>query len=130
MEKLLDLKELKMYQNQIREMTETELREFVKNNKLTLSDPEYLSDDEVIEVYESEVERMFESAEDDILDTIMNGNWSYAVDQMLDLSVYPDSLVDYIENYRYEVYDEAYDWFTLDSAVAITELFYRTRKVA
>jgi len=26
---------------------------------------------------------MFESAEDDILDTIMNGNWSYAVEQMI-----------------------------------------------
>ncbi len=48
---------------------------------------------------------------------------------MMDLGIYPDSLVDYIEDYRYEVYDEAYDWFTLDSAVAITELFYKTRKL-
>jgi ribosomal protein L29 len=39
-EKFTDLKELKMYQNQIREMTETELREFVKDNKLTLRDLE------------------------------------------------------------------------------------------
>jgi hypothetical protein len=129
-EKFKDLKELKMYQNQIREMTETELREFIEENKLTLSDPEYLSDDEVIEVYEKEVDRMFESAEDDILDSICNGNWTFAVEQMLDLNVYPDSLVDYINDYRYEVFDEAYEWFTLESAVAITELFYRTRKVA
>ena len=41
----------------------------------------------------------------------MNGNWSYAVEQMLVLSVYPDSLIDYIQDYRYEVYEEAYDWF-------------------
>ena len=118
-----------MYQNQIREMTENELREFIEDNKLILRDLEYLSDDEVIEVYEREVDRMFESAEDDILDSICNGNWSYAVEQMLDLNVYPDSLVDYIEEYRYEVFEEAYVWFTLDSAVAITELFYRARKV-
>ena len=119
-----------MYQNQVRELTENELREFIEENKLILRDPEYLSDDEVIEVYEKEVDHMFESAEDDILDTICNGNWSYAVEQMLDMNVYPDSLVDYINDYRYEVFEEAYEWFTLESAVAITELFYRSRKVA
>ena len=119
-----------MYQNEIREMDETELLELLRTNGWEPKDTEYIDCNEVIEIMELEQGRVFESAEDDILDSIMNGNWTYAVEQMMDLSVYPDSLVDYIEDYRYEVFDEAYEWFKLESAVAITELFHRTRKVA
>ena len=97
---------------------------------LVLDVEEYIDSNEVIELLEKEDGTIFESAEDDILDTIMNGNWNYAVEQMLEFSIYPDSLIDYIEDYRYEIFDEAYEWFTLESAVAITELFYKTRKVA
>ncbi len=118
-----------MYQNQIREMDEQELLELLSSNGWVAEDKDYIDADEVIEIMKLEQGRVFESAEDDILDSICNGNWTYAVEQMLDLSVYPDSLVDYIENYRYEVFDEAYEWFTLESAVAITELFYKTRKI-
>ncbi len=119
-----------MYQNEIREMDEEELLVLLKKNGWSVEDENFIDADEVIEIMELEQGRVFESAEDDILDSIMNGNWTFAVEQMMDMSVYPDSLVDYIEDYRYEVHGEAYEWFTLESAVAITELFYRTRKVA
>jgi len=59
-----------MYKNEIREMTEAELLEFMNENGWTSED-------------------------------------------------------DYIEDYRFEVYE----FFKLESAVAITELFYKTRKV-
>ena len=121
---------MSLYKNQIREMDESELLELLRVNDWTLRDADYVDADEVIEIMELEQGTVYESAEDDVLDTIMNGNWTYAVEQMLDLSIYPDSLIDYIQDYRFEVYDEAYEWFTLESAVAITELFYKTRKVA
>ena len=128
--KISDLKGCVMYRNEINEMDQSELLSLVQESALAVDVAEHIDADEVIEALERSQGRMYESAEDDILDTIMNGNWSYAVAQMLDLSVYPDSLIDYIQDYRFEVYEEAYDWFTLESAVAITELFYRTRKVA
>jgi len=118
-----------MYQNEVREMTENELLEFMENNGWK-STEDFIDAELVIGIYELENGTMFESAEDDILDTICKGNWSYAVEQMDDLNVWPDGLIDYIEDYRYEVYDEAYDWFKLEHAVVITEMFYKTRKVA
>ena len=118
-----------MYRNEINEMDQSELATLVEEKSLAVDVEEYIDSDEVIELLQKEDGTIFESAEDDILDTIYNGNWSYAVEQMMDLNIYPDSLVDYINDYRYEVFDEAYEWFTLESAVAITELFYRTRKV-
>ncbi len=119
-----------MYKNEIYEMDQGELISLVEENNLTLDVTEYLDCDEVIESYEHNHGRVFESAEDDILDSICNGNWTYAVEQMMDMNIYPDSLIDYIEDYRYEIFDDAYEFFKLDSAVAITELFYKTRKVA
>ena len=119
-----------MYKNEINEMDQTELEALVASSGLDIDITEYIDCDEVIEALERNQGTIFESAEDDILDTIMNGNWTCAVEQMDDMNIWPSSLIDYIEDYRYEVYDEAYEWFTLESAVAITELFYKTRKVA
>ncbi len=115
-----------MYRN---EMEQSELAELLNKNEWVTENKDYIDADDVIEIMELESGRVYESAEDDILDTIMNGNWTHAIEQMLDLSVYPDSLIDYIENYRYEVYEDAYDWFKLEHAVAITEMFYKTRKL-
>ena len=117
-----------MYKNEIREMTESELLEFMKNNGWTAED-DFIDADLVIDIYELEQGTMFESAEDDVLDTIMNGNWTFAVKQMDDMNIYPSGLIDYIEDYRFEVYPEAYEWFKLEHGVRITELFYQTRKV-
>ena len=128
--KIYRLEGVEMYRNEINEMEQSELATLVEEKSLAVDVEEYIDSDEVIELLQKEDGTIFESAEDDILDTIMNGNWSYAVEQMMDLNVYPDSLVDYINDYRYEVFDEAYEWFSLESAVAITELFYKTRKVA
>ena len=127
--KIYRLEGVEMYRNEINEMDQSELATLVEEKSLAVDVEEYIDSDEVIELLQKEDGTIFESAEDDILDTICNGNWTFAVEQMMDLNVYPDSLVDYIENYRYEVYEEAYEWFTLESAVAITELFYRSRKV-
>ncbi len=71
---------------------------------------------------------LYESAEDDILDSIMNGNWTQAVEQMFENHIHPHGLVDYVEDYRFEQYDEAYEFFNLESAVSITELYNQMRK--
>ena len=72
-----------MYQNEIREMTEPELQELLSSNGWSVKDADIIDADEVIEIMQIEDGTVYESAEDDILDTIMNGNWSYAVEQML-----------------------------------------------
>ena len=118
------------YQSTVRQMDNKELMYILKSYALVLDDTDPIDVDELIEAYEYEHGTMFESKEDDILDTIMNGNWSDAVEQMLESNVTPSGLVDYIEEYREELGAEYYNWFTLDSAVAITELFYRTRNAA
>jgi hypothetical protein len=71
---------------------------------------------------------LFESAEDDILDTIMNGNWTDAAKQMHENYITPHGLVDYVNDYRYEEFDSAYEFFDLESAVSITELYNQMRK--
>lgn len=111
-----------MYKNEIREMNEAELIELIAENNLTI---DYVDSDEVIELLEYEKGTIFECIEDDILDSIMNGNWTDAAKQMHEEYITPNGLVDYINDYRFEEYDEAYEWFNLDSAVAITELYYR-----
>ena len=68
---------------------------------------------------------LYECAEDDILDTINNGNWTDAAKQMHENYITPHGLVDYVNDYRYEQYDEAYEHFDLSSAATITELYYR-----
>ncbi|WP_373033817.1 hypothetical protein [Sulfurovum sp.] len=117
-----------MYQNEIREMDEAELMEVVESHKLTLDDENFIDADEVIELLEHEIGKIFESAEDDILDSIMNGNWAQAVEQMFQNHIHPHGLVDYINDYRFEQYDGAYEFFTLESAVSITELYNQMRK--
>ena len=117
-----------MYQNEIREMDEAELLEVVESHRLALDDENFIDADEVIELLEHEIGKVFESAEDDILDSIMNGNWTQAVEQMFWNHIHPHGLVDYVNDYRFEVYDEAYEWFDLESAVSITELYNQMRK--
>jgi hypothetical protein len=68
---------------------------------------------------------LYECVEDDILDTINNGNWSDAAKQMHDNYITPHGLIDYVDDYRYEQFDEAYDFFDLGSAATITELYYK-----
>ncbi len=117
-----------MYQNEIREMDETELLELMKINAWVPKDENLIDADEVIEVMEYEQGKVFESAEDDILDSIMNGNWSQAAEQMHELYISPHGLVDYVNDYRFEAYDEAYEFFDLESAVSITELYSQVKK--
>lgn len=116
-----------MYQNQIREMNKVELVEIITEYNLKIEDPGFVDADEVIELLEYELGKVFESAEDDILDSIMNGNWTDAAKQMHDEYITPHGLVDYVNDYRFEVFDEAYAFFTLESAVSITELYNQIR---
>ena len=117
-----------MYQNKIREMDEAELMEVVESHKLVLDDEDFIDADEIIELLEYQTGKIFESAEDDILDSIMNGNWTQAVEQMFENHIHPHGLVDYVNDYRFEQYDEAYEFFNLESAMCITELYSQMRK--
>ena len=119
-----------MYKNEIYEMDQMELLFLVGEHDLDIDITKDLDCDEVIEALEYSQGKVYESAEDDIVDSIYNGNWTYAVEQMDDMNIYPSGLVDYIEDYRFEIGDEAYEWFNLTHASSITELFYQTRKVA
>ena len=119
-----------LYKNQIHEMNENELTHLAMSKSIELEDSEYVDPDEIIELIEDREGTIFESPEDDILDSIYNGNWSYAVEQMHDMNIYPDGLIDYIEDYRFEVNPDAYDWFTLEHAVNITQLYYQLQRIA
>lgn len=113
-----------MYQNEIREMSETALYVLAAEHNVVTK---HNDTDEIIELLEQEIGTIFECAEDDILDSIMNGNWSQAVEQMQEHYITPHGLIDYINDYRFEQYDEAYEFFDLDSAVSITELYYQEK---
>ena len=89
-----------------------------------------LDPDEIIELLEDIIGRLYGCAEDDILDSIYNGNWTAAAREMVAQHIEPSRLIDYIEDYRFEVDPDAYDWFSLESAVAITELYHQERYVA
>ena len=118
-----------LYRNEILEMDEGELLQLAAEHKLELDDPDYIDADEIIEQLEESTGKLFDSAEDDILDTICNGNWNDGAKQMLEQHVTPDSLVDYINDFRYEQYEEAYEWFDLSSAVAITDVYHMVKKM-
>ena len=117
-----------MYQNEIREMNESELLKLLSTNGWSVKDENYIDADEVIEIMELEQGRVFESAEDDILDSILNGNWTQAVEQMFENYISPHGLVDYVSDYRFEVSDESYEFFDMESAVSITELYSTMRR--
>ena len=116
-----------LYRNEILEMNEGALLLLVTEHELQLDDPDFVDADEVIELLEAKTGRIFDSAEDDVLDTICNGNWTDGAKQMLENHITPNSLVDYIEDFRYEQYEEAYAWFDLGSAVAVADVYHMAR---
>lgn len=113
-----------MYKNDIRNMDDAQLQELIDEYAL-ITDEEYFDCEEVIELLEEKIGTIFECIEDDILDSIRYGNWNDAAKVMHENYITPHALIDYIEDYRYEVYDDAYEWFDLSSAATITELYYR-----
>lgn len=120
-----------IYRNEIHEMEQIELLELIAVNALAIDGDEdgWVDVDEVIEALEHQDGALHECAEDDIIDSIYNGNWSDAAKQMIEVHIPPSVLVDYITDYRYEQYEEAYAWFDLSSAVAITQLYEEQRRV-
>ena len=119
-----------LYRNEIQMMNDTELLELIAKNALKVETTDYIDTDEVIEALELTEGTIYECAEDEILDSIYNGNWTQAAHQMLELYVTPNGLVDYIEDYRFENCAEAYEFFDLSSAVCITQLYEEARRVA
>ena len=121
---------MSLYRNEINEMDGVELLALADRYNLVLEDRESVDADEVIDLIEYYDCRVYESVEDDILDSIRNGNWTDAAKQMLESHITPNALIDYINDYRFEHYEEAYGWFDLSSAVSITELYHETRRVS
>ena len=118
--------EMDLYRDEISMMDEGQLWAVLKNHKIDC-EREVLDMDDVIELLEYHEGKVYESIEDDILDTIFNGNWTDGAKQMVQNHITPNALVDYIENYRFENIQEAYEWFDLSSAVAITQLYLQAR---
>jgi type I site-specific restriction-modification system R (restriction) subunit len=116
-----------MYKNEIRMMNERELQELVNDYQLIFEDPGMIDAEEIIELLEDHQGYIPESVEEDILNSIYNGNWTDAVEQMLESNITPNSLVDYIEDYRFEVCPGSYEWFTLEHAVSLTSLYGEVR---
>lgn len=124
---------VKNYRTEIEEATRKELIELIESYALGI---DYHVEDDLYELREyvldalADENNLFECIEDDILDSIMNGNWTDAAKQMYDNHITPHALVDYVQDYRFEQYDDAYEHFDLDSAVSITELYYQVRSAA
>ena len=114
-----------LYRNEIQMMNDTELLELIAINALKVETTDYIDTDEVIEALELTEGTIFECAEDEILDSIYNGNWTQAAKMMWDKFISPNALIDYINDYRFEQCAEAYEWFDLSSAVSITELYHQ-----
>ena len=121
-----------MYKMEIHMMEQIELMELIAEQAIVVEsdDSGYVDADDVIEALEIQDGTMFECVEDDILDSICNGNWTQAAKMMLDKFITPNVLVDYVSDYRYEQYEEAYEFFDLSSAVCITQLYETDRRVA
>ncbi len=113
---------MSIYRNEIHEMEDIELLELIAKYALKVNTTDYIDVDEIIEALEYTEGTIYESVEDDILDSIHNGNWTEASKMMWSKFISPNALIDYINDYRFEQYDEAYEWFNLSSAVSITEL--------
>ncbi len=121
------------YKTEIREMNEAELIAVVAEYALKIEDTDYIDADEIIEIIEDRHETLFECAEDDILDSIYNGNWSQAVEMMQDTDtgyMFPSQIADYIEDQRFEIDDSMYEWFDLGSMSALCDTFYSARENA
>ena len=119
---------MNLYRDVIQKMQRIQLLEIAEKYGLKIDDTDSIDADETIELLENEQGTIFESVEDDILDSIKNGNWTDAAKQMIKDCITPHALIDYINDYRYEQYEEAYDWFDLESAVSITELYHELRR--
>jgi len=117
-----------LYRDEINMMDEEELWKVLKTKKIDC-EFEVLDSDDVIELLEHHEGKVYESIEDDILDSIFNGNWTDGAKQMVENNITPNALIDYINDYRFENIQEAYEWFDLSSAVAITQLYEQKRGV-
>ena len=119
---------MSLYKDEINMMDEEQLWAVLKSNKIDC-EFEVLDADDVIELLEYHEGKVYESVEDDILDSIYNGNWTQGAEQMLQNHITPNALVDYINDYRFENSQEAYDWFDLSYAVTIAQLYQQERGV-
>ena len=119
------------YRTEIETASRRELIELIETCALGI---DYHEEPDVCELREFVMDKLesenslYLCAEDDVLDSIMNGNWTQAVEQMLEVYITPNGLVDYINDYRFEEYEDAYEFFDLSSAVSITELYNQMRK--
>ena len=119
------------YRTEIETASRKELIELVEEHALGIDYHIEPDEDELREYVLDALERenlLFQSAEDDILDTICNGNWTQAVEQMLENYITPHGLVDYVNDYRFEEFEDAYGFFNLESAVSISELYSQMRR--
>jgi len=121
-------KEMDLYRDEIYMMDEEQLWAVLKAKKIDC-EREVLDSDDVIVLLEYHEGIVYESIEDDILNSIYNGNWTDGAKQMVKNYITPNALIDYIDNYRFENIQEAYEWFDLSSAVAITQLYEQKRGV-
>ena len=119
-----------LYRNDIYEMDSDELMEALENyNVITALEADDLAAEDVIELIEAEQGHLYLCEEDDILDTIYNGNWTSAVEQMMDSGyMFPSQIADYVEDQRYEIDDSCFEWFDLGSMSALCDVFYSARE--
>jgi len=102
-----------MYRNEINEATKVELINEIKSNSY---DVEY-KDIELEELRESLIEELesngdwIETIEDDILDSICNGNWNEGAKLMLEESISIFNLIDFVEEISEELGYNVYSWF-------------------
>jgi len=117
-----------LYRKDLYNMSQDKLKEIIVLNDLSIDIENYIQADEVIEKYEDNISTIFETIEDDILDDVYNGNWTDGTNKMLKNFINPNELMNYIEELREEQGDEAYSFFTLSSASALTSLYYQQRE--
>jgi len=84
----------------------------------------------LIDLYGSDYEPSedgLETVGDDILDTFYNGNFSSAINQMIELDIRPREIFQYAQNKLEEDGAGYYDWFDVGLACEVTQSFFEDK---
>jgi len=113
-----------MYRDEINKLNKLELIDLIEYEALTnllditADHTEDETRDKLVEALQDHGE-WIENVYQDILDSLVNGNWNEGGKLMLEEYITPNELVDYINDYNEEMGYNMYQWFDMHSVIGI-----------
>ncbi len=109
-----------MYRDTINNMTDDQLDRLREQNDIN----------QTADVYEiADILGLFECAEDDILDTFINGGYTMGAEQMLEHDINPNRLVNWLLDQREEYGEVYYTDIDLSAVVSIVGRYNEVRNL-